>query len=122
MFRIVDNRKALIALAVAVAFIAVVVPTCRMVGCTMEMTGYMGFMHGGADLGFFSDCGGTYLTSTAPSAVVPAGADSLTLALMSAVVAALALLVPRMTAAPVRISRAVAPPPPEDPRGERLLI
>ena len=50
MYRLLDNRKSLIAIAIVVAFVTVVVPTCRMVGCQMEM-GYMGFMHPGDTVG-----------------------------------------------------------------------
>lgn len=120
--RAVDNRKLVIALAMVVAFVAIVVPTCRMVGCSMEMTGYMGFMHPGSDAGFFSDCGGTYVGNSTPSAVVPAGADTLTLALTSAVMAALALFMPVVSSQPARVAYFAPPPPPEDPRGERLRL
>jgi hypothetical protein len=115
----VHNRKALIALAIVVAFVAIVVPTCRMVGCSMG--GAMPFGHSNM-AGFFGDCGGTYVTSTAPSAVVPAGADALVLALVTAVFAALVLAKPPVVVQAVRVHDADPPPPPEDPRGERLRL
>lgn len=122
MLRIIDNRKALIALTIIVAFVAVVVPTCRMIGCSMEMTGYMGFMHGGADLGFFSDCGGTWTTSTTPIGIVPAAIESLLLALVALVAAVAARFSPTLAVSRVRVVYATPPPPPQDPRGERLRI
>jgi hypothetical protein len=72
--------------------------------------------------GLFGDCGGTYVTNSAPTAVVPSGADALVLALISAVVAALVLMRPPVVVRTVRVRDADPPPPPADPRGERLLI
>jgi hypothetical protein len=111
-------RKTAVALAIVIALVAIVVPTCRMVGCSMEM----GFMSSGMGLGFLPNCGGTYVMSGAPAAVLPAGADSLTLALVAAVVAAIALFRPRVATRLVRIIDAAPPPPPEDPRGERFRV
>lgn len=121
MRRAVHHRKALIALAIVVAFIAIVVPTCRMVGCSMSLGSAMPFGDHPM-VGFFGDCGGTYVTSSSPSAVVPAGADALTLALVSAVLAALALSVPRVRVQTIRVHASDPPPPPEPPRGERLRL
>lgn len=112
------HRKALIALAIVVAFVAIVVPTCRMVGCSM---GAMPLGHMEMP-GFFGMCDGTYVTSTAPSAVVPSGADSLSLALISVVLAAVAAFQPRLRAVRITSHPSDPPPPPEDPRGMRLLI
>jgi len=113
------NKRALIALAIVVAFVAIAVPTCRMVGCSMG--GAMPF--GNTDMaGFFGDCGGTYVSSSAPSAIVPAGADSLVLALVTAVVAAVALTKPPVLVQAIRVHDSDPPPPPEDPRGERLRL
>jgi ABC-type cobalamin transport system permease subunit len=117
----VHNRKALIALTIAVAFVAIVVPTCRMVGCSMSMGGAMPFGHQGAP-GFFGDCGGTLVSNSTPSAVVPAGADALVLALVSAVIAALALFRPEASVQRVRVAAFEPPPPPDDPEGERLRL
>ena len=72
--------------------------------------------------GFFGDCGGTFVTSTSPSAVVPAGADALVLALVSAVMAALVLFRPLPPVRLVRVHASDPPPPPEDPQGERLRL
>lgn len=120
MIRPAQMRKTMLALAIVIAIVAVVVPTCRMVGCSMDM-GPMGFMHFGG-VGFSSHCGGTWVTNVAPDAVVPSGADGLTLALVAMVAAALALLMPKMTASPVRVIEPTPPPPPQDPRGERFRI
>jgi len=114
-----QNRKALIALTIVVAFVAIVVPTCQMVGCSMGGGMPFGQMDG---LGFFGTCGGTYVTSTAPSAVVPAGADSLVLALVTVVIAALALFKPPALIQTIRVHASDPPPPPDDPRGERLRL
>jgi len=121
MIRLLNSRKTLMALAIVVAFVAVAVPTCQMVNCTMEM-GYMPFMHGQADFNISSLCGGEWVASQAPNAVVPAGADSLVLALVSAVVAAVVMLRPQLVSRPVRIDDFAPPPPPEEPRGERFRV
>lgn len=112
------HKKALIALAIVVAFVAIVVPTCRMVGCSMG-----GMPLGHMDMpGFFGTCGGTFVTNTAPNAVVPSGADSLSLALISLVVAALMAFQPKVRVMRICAHPSDPPPPPEDPRGMRLLI
>jgi hypothetical protein len=118
---LLNNRKALIALAIVVAFVAIVVPTCRMVGCSMTMGTAMPFGHQGMP-GFFGDCGGSYVTSSAPSAVVPSGADALVLALVAAVLAALVLFQPNVVAERARVATTGPPPPPDDPQGERRRL
>jgi hypothetical protein len=115
-----NNRKALIALAIVVAIVAIVVPTCRMVGCSMG--GAMPWGHHADFVGIYSYCGGTYVTSSAPAAIVPAGADSLVLALVASVVAAVALIRPPLVVQTVSAHASDPPPPPEDPKGERLLL
>jgi hypothetical protein len=113
-------RRTAFALAIIIAFVAVVVPTCRMVGCTMDM-GAM--MHGMGDMAAFSaDCAGTLVMSSSPVAIVPSGADTLTLALVAAVVAALALLMPAMSVRPVFVMEPTPPPPPLPTRGERFRV
>ena len=121
MRQLLDNRKALVAIAIVVAFVAVVVPTCRMVGCQMEM-GYMGFMHPGDTAGLFSDCGGTWSLSDTPVGIIPASIDALVLALFAAISAVVAMLRPQMVAHPVRIVDAAPPPPPEEPLGARFRV
>jgi ABC-type antimicrobial peptide transport system permease subunit len=121
MNRLLNSRKTLIVLTIVVAFVAVAVPTCQMVDCNMEM-GYMPFMHGQADFNISSMCGGEWVASQAPNAIVPAGADSLVLALVSAVVAAVLMLRPQLVAGSVRIEEFTPPPPPEEPRGERFRV
>lgn len=109
------------ALTIAVAFVAIVVPTCRMVGCSMDM-GAMGMVHNFGQLSFMGDCGGTVVASSAPSAVVPAGADALVLALVAAVFAGIALAMPRPDTGLVRVIGETPPPPPTLPRGERFRV
>lgn len=121
MFASANSRRTLVALAIVVAFVAIVVPTCRMVGCSMEMGGAMPFGHQDV-AGFFSDCGGTYVLSGPPTAVVPSGADALTVALVSAVTAALALFVPVLPTGRIALTAVDPPPPPEPPLGVRLSL
>lgn len=121
MSTLLNSRKALITLAVIVAVVAIVVPTCRMIGCSMEMGDVMPFGHQMV-AGFFADCGGTYVMNGAPSAVVPSGADALTTALIAAVFGALALFAPRMAVSRVVAFSASPPLQPEPPLGVRLRL
>ena len=114
-----NNRSVYIALLVMVAFVAIVVPTCRMVGCSM--TGAMAWKTLDTP-SLFGDCGGTYVTSTAPAAVVPPGAEALVLAVVALVFAATGLITPMTRAQRLVLAEVGPPPPPLDPRGERLRI
>jgi len=118
---LVNSRKALVITAIVVTFLAIVVPTCRMVGCSMDMSGGMGFMHPGPGVGFFSTCGGEMLTSEAPLSVAPGGLETLLLALIALVVG-LVLFAPRDSAAYSLIEVVEPPPPPRDPLGERFRV
>lgn len=119
MMSSIHSRKAQIALVIVVAFVAVVVPACRMVGCSMGGAMAWGHMDGA---GFFNDCGGEYITNSTPTAVVPSGADSLTLALVAAVMLALSLFTPRVSVQRIRSHSSDPPPPPTEPRGERFRV
>jgi len=112
--------SALASLAIAVAIVAIMVPTCVMIGCSMS--GGMMFVPFGDKASISSPCDGTYLFSTAPVGTVPGGAESTLLTLVAALVVAVAVVAPRMTAQPVRMARDGPPPPPEDPGDVRLRI
>jgi hypothetical protein len=119
VFAFVHNRRFLMPLVIAMALVAIAVPTCRMVGCEMDM-GAMPFMPHGA--GFYNQCSGEWVTSAGPAGVVPPGVDTLMLTLMAAVLVAVVLFSPMMSARPVFAFSAQPPPPPEDPRGERFRV
>jgi len=124
MYRLLDNRKALIAMVIAIAFIAVVIPTCRMVGCSMDMgaMGAMSMMPMGSGLAFSAACDGELSTTQGPVAVLPTGLQSLALALMAAVMAVAVFFSPPMASRLVLVPDATPPPPPEDPLGERFRV
>lgn len=111
----------MVAVAIAVAFIAVVVPTCRMVGCSMSVGSTMPWGYQPM-AGLFGDCGGEYLVNATPTAVIPPGLASLFLVLMALVLGAAMLHSPQRQASVARTSRSGPPPPPEDPRGMRLRV
>ena len=118
-------KRTLLLLAVIVAFVAVVVPSCRMVGCSMDMGGSMSMTMGGHLMGMpviHGVCGGETLVSSAPDAIVPSGADSLTLASVAAVLAALAFFVPRVATSGAFVVPTASPPPPIPVRGERSRL
>jgi hypothetical protein len=123
MIRLLNSRKTLAALAIIIALVAIVVPTCRMVGCEMQTGGRMGFMHYGDALGFFSNCGGSWSNSATPVGVVPPSPQALLLLVLMAAIGSMMLLRrPQVLVHAVRIVDADPPPPPEDPRGERLRV
>ena len=97
MYRLANSRKALIAIMVAVAFVSVVVPTCRMVGCSMDM-GAAGMTHHiGSAPSMSSTCGGEYSTTDgSPLGVIPVGIETLILALFATLLGARALFATAM--------------------------
>lgn len=116
-----DMRKLALPLILVVAVVAVIIPACQMVGCA----GPMRFVPLITDVTSFtnpSSCGGTFVFEKTPTAIVPVGADSLTLTLVAALGVAAVLFAPRAETDPVRVVRIEPPPPPEDPRGERFLV
>lgn len=122
MSSLIHNRRVLIALVIALAVVAAVVPTCRMVGCSMDMSGSMSGMSMmnpfGQSVG--QHCGGRIVNTTAPLAGMPSVADSLTLAVVIA--AGLALLAPRLLSGQAQILAREPVPPPEPPGGQRLRL
>lgn len=123
MYRLANNRKALIALTVAIAFVAVVVPTCRMVGCSMDM-GSLGMTHHlGSTPAMNSTCGGEYTTTDGSLlGVIPVGIETLILALFATLLAARALFATVMQSRVLSVAYATPPPPPDSPLGVRLRL
>lgn len=110
-------------LAIVVAIVAIAVPTCRMVNCTMDMNA-MGAMkivpfHGPH---FSAKCSGMWEVFTTPASTAPSSSDPLTLTLLAALAAAVILFAPRLVARPVLVRVSDPPPPPEEPRGERFRV
>jgi len=121
VFRAANIHRVALPLVIAMAIVAIAIPTCRMINCDMDMGKGMPFMPRG--LGIFNPaCAGEWVTSTGPSAIVPSGVQSLLLTLIAAVVAVVALFAPQFTARPVFAFSAQPPPPPESPRGERFRV
>lgn len=115
----IDNRKMALILALVVVMAAVISPLCQMVVCEM-VPGAMSHSAGATFTRAVCDLGS--MASAAPSGVVPAGSQSLLLALTVLVGVALMVVSPPRQ---LRLLRAVAedpPAPPEDPRGVRLII
>lgn len=114
-------RRFAVPLVAIVAIVAVIVPTCQMVGCAGAMRFLMPITDGLAITGP-TDCGGMFVYSSAPLAVSPSGVTPLLLTLM----AALAVLVPVLFTPRAEFAFAsfvrMEPPPPDDPRGERIRI
>jgi hypothetical protein len=110
----------LLPLAIVVAIVAIAVPTCRMVGCDMNM-GAMPFVpFSGTHAS--SDCPGQWELFTTPASTLPSGTESLLLTLVAALFAAVVLFAPQMSARPVLVRVSNPPPPPEEPRGERFRV
>jgi hypothetical protein len=116
-------RRMLLPLAIVVAIVAIAVPTCRMVGCDMDM-GAMGAMRIVPITGthMSAACPGQWEFSSGVASIVPRGSDSLTLTLVAALFAAVVLFAPQVVARPVLARVSNPPPPPEEPRGERFRV
>ncbi len=121
MSAFLNNRKALLTLAIVVAVVAIVVPMCRMTGCSMSIGSAMPWGHHSVP-GLFGDCGGEYVVNAAPSAIVPSGSDAITVALLWAVIAAVAAFVPRFAVSRVVAVGVNAPPETGVSWGERLRL
>jgi len=111
-------RKLSLTMIIIVGLIAVAVPVCQMVGCSMSPGG-MPFSPGAA---FRSVCDGTLMMSTTPAGTLPPSSESLLLTIAAAIVAMVVLVVPPYQTSYVLLVAEDPPAPPEDPRGERLLL
>jgi hypothetical protein len=98
------SPRTLETLVVIVAIVALMIPTCAMVGCTM--TGQSMFMPFGNALSMHSLCGGTYVVSKSPLSTGPVNTNaSLWLVTVAALVMAFSLVAPRAEADPIRSAR-----------------
>jgi len=114
-------RRYLLPLAIVVAIVAIAVPTCRMVGCDMGAMGAMPLVpHNGPHVSEM--CLGQWELSSTPTGIVPTGSDPLTLSLFAALVAAVIVLAPQRAARHEFAYVSNAPPPPQDPLGERFRV
>ncbi len=122
-----NRRYALVALAVMVAFVAIVIPTCRMIGCSMEMDMMGGMAHMDMNMGpalaaFDDACDGIYSVFGGAIGIVPSGLETLLMVIIAALFAGVMLLVSQTAGQLVPVRVADPPPPPHDPRGERLRV
>ena len=122
MFAGRNSHKILLNVMLAIALLAVAIPTCQMIGCDMGMCG--GMMRittiPGPTIGVA--CGGIWLASASVAGTMPAEFLSLLLALIVAFAFSLTAFSPRVEFRMARIADANAPPPPLDPRGERFIV
>ena len=113
-----NMRKLSLTMVLIVGLIAVAIPVCQMIGCTMS-SGMMPFssmpMFGGA-------CDGTTMTNTAPVGTLPPNAQSMILALAALLGAAIMVLSPPAVSSRMLVVAEDPPDPPEDPRGVRLIL
>jgi len=121
VFARTDKRRMMLALVIAVAVVAVAIPTCQMVACSMDMSGGMMRVFPTTSASIHNACDGTWISSTSPLGVT-SEFSALILALIAAFAGALMLFAPQLSAQVVRVQDANAPPPPLDPRGERFRL
>ena len=121
MFARTDRRRMMLALVIAIAIVAVAIPTCQMVACSMDMSSGMMRIVPASTATIQAACDGTWLVSNSPLGVTN-DLTALMLALSAAFMGAMVLFAPQVSARPVRVAEANAPPPPLDPRGERFLL
>jgi len=122
LFRHIDIRRFMLPLAIMVAMVAVVLPTCQMIGCDMNGMGAMPFMPQG---GAYSDCPGQWVVNTSSSnGIVPRGLTSSTVSLLLAIllVAATPFFAPQTFRRLVAAYTGDPPPPLEDSFGARFRV
>ena len=110
-------QKFSIGVVTIMAMVAVLLPACMAVGCSMGLSG----MAGSKMLGLTSACAKT-VTSVAQAAVAPGSQQSLILTLVAALGMVVVFFAPPLVMRPVRAVAEDPPPKPEDPRGVRLII
>lgn len=106
----------------AIAVLAVAIPTCQMIGCEMSMCGtgmMMPIHHTGTTFG--EPCGGSWLGSAGQIGVVPEFSGLLT-ALFAALGLAALLLPATRDSRQLIVVEANSPPDPISPRGERFRV
>lgn len=117
-----DNiRNVALPLVMAIIVVAVVFPTCQMVGCSMP-GGAMPFFGHVTGTALSSPCGGTYVTNDNPLGIVPSTTDALTLALAVAVIGFMAFALPPRRDEPVCVEVIEPPPLPDVTDGTNLRI
>lgn len=117
----IDNRTATTWLAIITLIVAIAVPACVMMDCTMLVAP---MSHPG-DLGgtAMADCLGQMLAGPSTLGITPTSISALIVALLALFVFAGTLFSARTEASAYRVTFAEEPPPPpSDPRGERLRI
>jgi len=121
MLKRINMNRVLLPLAIMVAMVAIVLPTCQMIGCDMGSMKAMPFMPDG---GAYSDCPGQWVLNTSHAAgIVPSGADSLTMTFLIAVLAVgVVLFAPQASRRPVVAYTGDPPPPLEDSFGARFRV
>lgn len=101
--------RSLFVVAVAIAVAIIAVPSCQMVGCSMTMGSTMPWGHQSVP-GMFGDCGGTWVYTQAPDAVLPTGTDPIVRAAAAGMLAVPAALMSVGAFTRGRLCVAVAPP------------
>ncbi len=114
----IDTRKVSLTMAIVVAMIAVALPLCQMVGCDM-LASAMGQSTGTAA---HRICNLGSMAAPGSVGVVPTGSESLIFSLAALIGVAIMIVSPPRQLQLVRASGQDPPPPPEDPRGVRLII
>ena len=112
-----NMHKLSLGLVIIIAMVAALLPACMAIACGTQMTG----MPGSTGLGFTSQCAGT-MTSGALAAISPGSPQTFILTLVAALGVVLVLVSPPLAMRPLRAVAEDPPPPPEDPRGVRLII
>jgi hypothetical protein len=121
MHLIAQNRK-LVSVVTAIAVLAVMIPAVFMIGCTMPMTKMLCDWAKFDGVTLSQACGGTWVTTHGPAALVSAGLSTLIFALALAFVASARMLFITTRQVAPALVRAEPPPRPVDPLGERLTL
>lgn len=124
MYRNTHIQRHLMTAVLAVTLLVIAIPMCQMIGCSMDMSRPMSMLGMGTS-GLptaTGQCDGFWVTSSGFSAVMPGELESLVLGLVGLIVAVAVMLGASSSTRLPAVQRAGPPPPPLDPRGERLTI
>ena len=122
MFAGRNSHKILLNVMLAIALLAVAIPTCQMIGCDMGMCGGMMMLipHSGPSLA--ADCGGAWIANAGQLGVFPPELITALVAMLAMLGLAAFVLPPRRELQPIRVETANPPPDPIPPQGERFRV
>jgi hypothetical protein len=115
------TRMMVLSAMIVIVLAAVAIPTCQMVGCDMGMNGMLMPFSTHFGPSFDDPCTGSWISNAGQAGIVPSNAFSALVAMLGALFLGALMFFASSASRPLSVVEANAPPPPLDPRGERLL-